>query len=172
MAREEFPQGRGALGADLVIPVLALAFAGYFFYSVEGLPWEARANGDVIGTALVALVAIQLGRIGWAVVRQRERLGFAPILEPREALPKRLGIVLVSACFLLALPWLGLTLSLFLAMAAALWVMGVRKRTQLVAIPLVASLVAYALFIAVLRSDFEPGPVERALAPILAKVRS
>ena len=27
-------------GADLVIPLLALAFAIYFFTSISGLPWD------------------------------------------------------------------------------------------------------------------------------------
>ena len=37
------------LGADLVIPALALGFAVYFFVSIADLAWEAKANGMVIG---------------------------------------------------------------------------------------------------------------------------
>ena len=43
------------LGADLVIPALALGFAAYFFVSIADLAWEAKANGVVIGGVLVVL---------------------------------------------------------------------------------------------------------------------
>ncbi len=43
-----------ALGADLVIPALALSFAAYFFVSIADLAWEAKANGVVIGGILNA----------------------------------------------------------------------------------------------------------------------
>ena len=52
-----------ALGADLVIPALALGFAAYFFVSIADLAWEAKANGVVIGGILVGLIAIQLVRV-------------------------------------------------------------------------------------------------------------
>jgi hypothetical protein len=48
-----------ALGADLAIPLLALAFAAYFFVDIRGLEWEAKANGAIVGTVLVALVAMR-----------------------------------------------------------------------------------------------------------------
>jgi hypothetical protein len=37
--------GKAPLGADLVIPALALGFAIYFFFSIADLVWEAKANG-------------------------------------------------------------------------------------------------------------------------------
>ena len=49
---------RKPLGADLVIPALALGFAAYFFVSIADLAWEAKANGMVIGGILVLLIAI------------------------------------------------------------------------------------------------------------------
>ena len=55
-----------ALGADLVIPALALGFAVYFFVSIADLAWEAKANGVVIGGVLVVLILVQVVRIGIA----------------------------------------------------------------------------------------------------------
>ena len=58
-------------GADLVIPLLALGFAAYFFWSIADLAWEAKANGVIIGSILVALVLLQVAQIGRASCRER-----------------------------------------------------------------------------------------------------
>ena len=159
---------KAAAGADLVIPLLALAFAGYFFVSIDDLAWEAKANGVFIGTALVFLVLVQLARIGVAVAKGRATLSFAPLWAPRDALAKRIGMVLVTIVFIATLKWLGLTLGLLLNMAAALWIMGVRKPARIAAISVAVAASAYLLFIFTLNSDFPHGPVERAVAALRA----
>ena len=155
-----------SLGADLVIPALALAFAGYFFFSIADLAWEAKANGVLIGTVLVALIVIQIARTAVRVGRGKADLSLSPLLEPREALARRAGLVLLTIVFIVALPWLGLTLSLFLGLAAALYLMGVRRWMPLACVPLAVAASAYLLFIAALNSDFPHGPVENAIAAL------
>ncbi|HYN11309.1 MAG TPA: tripartite tricarboxylate transporter TctB family protein [Burkholderiales bacterium] len=154
---------KSPLGADLVIPALALGFAAYFFYSIADLAWEAKANGVVIGGALVLLIAIQLARIGMRVARGEGSLRTDPLWMPREALPKRIGMVVVTVLFIATLKWLGLTLGLLLAMLAALWIMGVRKPVPLAVVPLAVAAAAYLLFIALLQSDIPHGPLEALL---------
>ena len=151
-------------GADLVIPLLALAFAGYFFVDIADLAWEAKANGVIVGTVLVILVVAQLVRIGLAVARGRATLGFAPLVEPRDAHGKRFGMVVVTIVFIATIKWLGLTLGLLLGMVAALWIMGVRRWKPLVFISTATAASAYLLFIAALDSNFPHGPIERALS--------
>jgi len=115
---------RPSPGADLVIPALALGFAAYFFISIADLAWEAKANGIVIGGVLVVLIAAQLVRSAVPLLRGRASLRFDALWEPRDALPKRVGMVLVTITFIATLNWLGLTLGLALALFAALWIMG------------------------------------------------
>lgn len=164
MSSSQTPGGKAPLGADLVIPALALAFAVYFFFSISDLGWEAKANGMLIGSLLVALIAVQLARIGLQVWGGAASLRFDRLLLPREALPKRIGMVGLTALFIVSMHWLGLTLALFLAMLAALYLMGVRKRAPLVWTPLGVSAFAYVVFIVVLDSEFPRGPVENLLA--------
>jgi hypothetical protein len=152
------------LGADLVIPALALGFAVYFFWSIAGLAWEAKANGVMIGTILVVLAAAQVTRLLIKVVRGEGSLGFDPLWQPRDVLGKRIGMVVLTALFIASLKWLGLTLALLLAMLAALWLMGVRKPLPLIVVPLLVAAAAYGLFIAALEADFPHGPIERLLA--------
>lgn len=149
-----------SLGADLVIPALALGFAAYFFVSIADLAWEAKANGVIIGTALVALIAVQLIRIGIRVFRGEADLRADVLWQPREVLARRLGMVAVTVAFIATLNWLGLTLGLLLAMGAALWTTGVRGKA-LVVLPLAVATAAYLLFVLLLQSDIPHGPIER-----------
>lgn len=155
---------KAPLGADLVIPLLALGFAGYFFWSIADLAWEAKANGVVIGAALVALVALQLVLIAVQVAKGKGNLRADPLWQPSDVLGKRVGMVLVTVAFIAALQLLGLTLSLLLAMAAALVVMGVRKLSTVLWISLAVAAAAYVLFIAILDSSFPHGPIEKLLS--------
>ena len=152
-----------ALGADLVIPALALGFAAYFFVSIADLAWEAKANGIVIGGILVALIVIQLVRTGIAVARRRADLGFDTLWEPREALGKRVGMLVITIVFVATLKWLGVTLGLLLALFAALWIMGARGKL-LAIVPLVVAAAVYLLFVYLLQSDIPHGPIERLLS--------
>jgi hypothetical protein len=164
MASPERPAaGKAPLGADLVIPALAAVFAIYFFASIADLAWEAKANGVLIGTVLVVLIAIQVARVGLRVARGAADLRFDPLWVPREVLPQRIGLVLLTVVFIATIRWLGLALGLFLALAAALYLMGVRKRSHLVLVPLAVAAAAYGLFIAALDSDLPRGPVEHLL---------
>ncbi|HEU4353733.1 MAG TPA: tripartite tricarboxylate transporter TctB family protein [Burkholderiales bacterium] len=152
---------KAPLGADLVIPVLALGFAIYFFWSIADLVWEAKANGVVIGAVLVGLVVLQLARIAADVAKGRGDLRADPLWRPWDTFAKRLGMVLVTVAFIALLETLGLTLSLLLAMAVALAIMGVRKPWTVAWISVAVAAAAYLLFIAVLDSAFPHGPIEK-----------
>ena len=154
---------RTPLGADLVIPALALAFAAYFFVSIADLAWEAKANGTVIGGILVLLVLIQLVRIGVRLARGEGSFGFEPLLAPRDALGKRVGLVVITIAFIGTLQWLGLTLGLLVALFASLWIMGARGKALYI-IPVVVAALAYLLFVALLQTDIPHGPIERLLS--------
>lgn len=155
---------RAPLGADLAIPVLAVGFAAYFFWSIADLGWEAKANGVMIGTALVVLVAIQIVRIVIEVTKGRASLAADSLWQPSEVLGKRIGMLLVTVAFMLLLQVLGLTLALFLAMAAALVIMGVRKPATVVWLSAAVAAGAYILFIAILDAAFPHGLIENLLS--------
>ena len=157
---------RAPLGADLVIPGLALAFAAYFLVSIADLAWEAKTNGVLIGVLLIVLAAAQLARIALKVIRGEGNLRADVLLLRRDVLVRRLGLVGITVVFIATLNWLGVTLGLLLAMFAALWVSGVRSRAALVWIPLAVAASVYLLFIALLQSDLPHGPLEFVLAKL------
>ena len=156
-------ESRKAYGADLVIPVLAGAFTIYFLWTIAGLEWEAKANGIFVGAALLLLVAVQMVRALVGMAKGRGRLTFGPLLEPREALPKRLGMMAITIAFVIVVPWLGLGLGLFAALAAGFAVMGVRPWRRVFLTSFIVAVVAAVLFNAVLDTGLPKGPVEKLI---------
>lgn len=158
---------RQALGADLIIPGLAAGLTIYFLVNTAGLVWEARANGTVIGAVLLILVAVQLVRIGLEVRRGRASLGLGSLLERSTVQVQRLGLLVVLTLFIAAIPWVGTTLGLFFALAASMWLLGVRDPRALLGISLAVAASVYLLFIVLLQSRLPVGPIENLLGSLL-----
>jgi hypothetical protein len=159
------------LGAELVLPVLALAFATYFLVSTAELQWEAKANGVIIGGLLVALLAIQFVRSVIAYVRGRADLSFAPLVQPRDVFYKRLGMMGITIALVATVPWLGVGLGLFLSLVAALLMMGVRGFAHVLLVAFLVALACSVLFAVVLDSGLPRGPVEHLLLSLVNSVR-
>lgn len=160
------PGSKPSLGADLVIPGLAVALAVYFFLTIQDLPWEAKANAFAIGAVLLFLVAIFAVRVALKVARGEATLGVDKLIDQPSAQRKRLWLLLSLTGFIALLPWLGFTLSLFLGMVASMLVMGVREPRPLVGTALGVAVCCYLMFIALLDTNFPHGPVETLLAPL------
>lgn len=160
---EQRAEKRVALGAELVLPVIALAFATYFLVSTADLQWEAKANGVIIGGLLVLLLALQFVRSGIAYVRGRADFSFGALLQPRDVLYKRLGMMAITIALVATVPWLGLGLGLFLSLAAALVMMGVRGFGHALLVAFLVALSCSVLFTVVLDSGLPRGPVEHLL---------
>jgi hypothetical protein len=158
--------GKPSLGADLVIPGLAVALAVYYFFTIYDLPWEAKANAFAIGGVLLFLVAIFVVRIAVKVARGEATLGFEKLIDQPSAQRKRLWLLVSLTAFIALLPWLGFTLSLFLGMLASMLVMGVREPKPLIGTALGVAVCCYLMFIALLDTNFPHGPVEKMLAPL------
>jgi hypothetical protein len=155
---------RQAIGADLVIPVMAVAFTIYYFTSIWDLNWEASANGLTVGAILLLLIGIFAIRTFLQLKRGEATLAMDKILKPRESQGRRLGLIGAIIGFILVIPYLGLTLALFFFMCATMLVLGVRKPLVLLGTALAVAAGGYVGFIAILNTRFPHGPVENLLA--------
>ncbi|MEJ1156896.1 hypothetical protein [Prosthecomicrobium sp. N25] len=160
---------RPALGAVLIIPVLGAALAIYFLVDSSRLVWEARANGTVIGVVLLALVAVQVFRVGRDVAARRATLGLGALADRSVFQFQRVALVVILGVFIAAMPWVGTTLGLFLAMASSMWVLGVRSPAQLVGISFAVAATVYVLFMLLLQSRLPAGLVETAIDALLGR---
>jgi hypothetical protein len=157
---------KAALGADLIIPVLAAVFTIYFLVSSDDLVWEARANGTVIGVTLLALIAIQVFRDFALRAKGAGTFSLGEFGRMSEAHLQRLGILLILVVFVATIPWLGTTLGLLFSMIGTMWVLGVRDLRMLLGISVGTSAAVYLAFIAFLKTQLPAGPIERLLQPV------
>jgi hypothetical protein len=158
------PHERPALGADLIIPVLAVAFTTYYLVSTASLTWEAKANGVVIGVLLYALIAVHLTRIALRVLHGEATLGFGDFFAFTTPQKQRFALVAITALLIVALPWIGTSLALFLTMLAMMWVLGERKWRNLIGVSFATTATVYLLFIVFLGTRLPKGPVEWLIA--------
>lgn len=160
-----------SLGSELVIPVVAMAFAVYYVVSIWKLPWEAQMNGMFLSAMIWALGLLFIVR----VVRRRmadagARFGFASLFGTGDLARQRIGLVALTVGYVVVIYWLGFTLTTAVFLAAAMVHLGVRSWGKLVAISLTLSLLGYAVFIVALNSRLPHGPFEHWMAPIAALV--
>lgn len=158
------PRPGAAVGGELILPALAVGFAIYFFGSVWDLSWEAKANAVLIGIALLSLIAVLLVRIFVRVMAREAHFGIGSLIEPREVWGQRLAVVGLSGLFIFAIPYLGLTLGLFLLVAVLMLILKAGTWRAILTTSGVVAVTAYLLFIALLNSRLPRGPVEKALA--------
>jgi hypothetical protein len=154
-------------GGDLIIPVLAGAFAVYFLYDTWDLAWEARINGLLIGLPLLSLVALKVSLVLSQALQGRLTLDLGELGARNVNQAKRAALIAIFVGFALLLEHLGTTLCLFLALLLSLLTLGVRRPSLLVFVPVGTSLFVYTLFILFLRKRFPSGPVEWFLDALL-----
>jgi hypothetical protein len=164
---ERTPDGSGSrpgIGGDLVIPVLAIAFAAYFFTDIDDLDWEAAANGIVVGIMLVGLCVIQIALTLAAVARGQGTFGLGRLIAPVDRLGQRIGLVVLLSLFVATIGWLGATLSMLLLVLGLLALLGVRDWRGLLLMPLGIAAVVYLLFVVLLQAKLPHGPLEKLLS--------
>jgi hypothetical protein len=157
----------GPLGADFIIPVLAVALVAYYSATTLGTTWEAKVTGVVIGAVLVPLCLVHMTRMAVAIARGHGTLGFGSLAANTLFNRQRLGLVLLVAAFIAGLEWTGTTLGLFLLVIGCMLVMGVRSVRALLGVAVVTTAVVYILLIYLLNSRLPRGPVEKLLGSLL-----
>ncbi|WP_137177050.1 tripartite tricarboxylate transporter TctB family protein [Roseomonas sp. AR75] len=153
------------VGQELIIPVLAVGFTAYYFWTVQELAWEAKANGIVIGAILLVLVALLVFRLAWRVRRGQARLG---VTLGGDAPTNRMRIALMAVMvgFLVALPLVGTSIALAVMLFASMWLLGERNWPTLIGVSVVTPLVVWATLIVILGTRFPLGPFEHAMAAL------
>ncbi len=164
---EEDDRLAGPLGADFIIPALALALLAYYSVTTLGLAWEAKATGVLIAAVLAPLCLVHIGRMVLAISRGRATLSLGDLIANTPNNRQRLGLVALVAAFIASIQWIGTTLGLFLLLIGCMLLTGVRSVRALVVVAATTSLIVYVLLIYLLNSRLPQGPVERLLGSVL-----
>ena len=156
-----------AMGGELIIPLMALGFTLYYFSTIVDSPWTAQVNAFLVGSVLIVLVLAFLAVTAREVILGRATLGASNLLAPTDILPKRAGFIALTLAYLVAIDWLGFTLTTFLFLVGAMLLLNNGRRPRL-CFGLAAGLsaVAYGVFILLFETRLPRGPIEQALAAI------
>jgi hypothetical protein len=159
--------GKRPLGADLIIPIGAAAFAIYYLYTVWGLSWQAASVGIGISSAMAVLLVILAVRFIGELRRGEADLGLGELVQPVFYLMQRLGILAAVIGFIYVMPYLGFTISLFTFMMVGIIVLsGLRHIKTGLVIASFVSLGGYLLFIVFIRARFPHGPFENLVGQL------
>lgn len=149
------------IGGELVIPVAALLFTLYYFYTIIDVPWTAQVSAFFVGSILIVLVGLYLLRAVRMLRRGEANLSMETLLSPAEFIPKRLKLLVLTIAYIALVRFLGFTITTFLFLASSMLVLGEGKKKGLVLIiSLVMSLGGYLLFIVAFKTRFPLGPFE------------
>jgi hypothetical protein len=162
------PPSRRPVGGDLIIPIAAVAFTLYYFATIIDSPWEAQVNAFFVGSILIVLVLILLIRMVYSVASGEATLRLGALIEPVAVAPRRLSVLLLAIGYVLAIEWLGFTLTTFIFLAAAMLVLSNGRRPGFI-LGLAATLAlgGYFLFMVAFQTRFPAGPVEWLLGAVL-----
>ncbi len=166
MNNQDNKQGKQPVGADLIIPLLAACFAVYYMSTIWDLPWEAKANGLVLGSVLLFLVTIFALSTARSLYRGAASLSLRRLFEPWQFQTQRLSLVALMIAFIIVIPYLGFTLTIFLFLLLAMLALGVRSVRKLIGVALTSAVVGYLMFIVALDTPFPHGPLEVLLGKL------
>jgi len=116
----ESPEKKQSIGADLIIPICAVVFTLYYISTILDSPWTAKVTAYLIGSVLIGLCFLLFVRSGYAVRRGRADLSFKSLIEPVEALPRRLALFGLTLAYIVFLPIVGFTLTTFVFLSAGM----------------------------------------------------
>ncbi len=153
-----------SIGGELVIPIAALLFTLYYFYTIYDTPWTAQVSAVFVGSILLALIFVYFAKVFVQRKQQEVDLKMGALVEPVSYIPKRLLLFLLTVLFVWTVDWLGFTITVFLFLMASMFVLGDGKRPILVTIlSTLLSVGGYLLFIVAFKTRFPKGPFEHLI---------
>lgn len=159
---------RKHIGAELIIPVVGVVFAIYYFTTIIHSPWTAQVSAFFIGSILIAVSLIFLSRSMLAILRGRADLGMDRLTDPREVIPRRLGLFGLTIAYIFLVEWGGFTLTTFAFLASAMVLLSKARNLRFI-LGLSAALAVggYFLFVYAFEVRFPKGPFELLMAQVL-----
>lgn len=159
-----------SLGGDLIIPIAAIAFTLYYFYSIIDTPWTAQVSAFFNGSILLLLCAIFLVGVAVKRVRGEGTFRFDTLLTPIEVAPKRVALFVLTVAYVLCIDWTGFTITTFLFLVLGMLLLSGWDRGNKIFVVVLSAVLAiggYLLFVVAFERHFPKGPFEHAFEAVL-----
>ncbi len=152
---------RKSIGSELIIPVAALFFTLYYFYTIWNAPWTAQVAAFIVGSILILLVVLILIKSVRALSTGEGAFDFSNLIRPKAYVPKRLSLLALTIAYIFIVPSLGFTITTFLFLSIAMLILSDwRKKRFIISLSAILSLGGYLLFIVAFKTRFPAGPFE------------
>ena len=150
-----------SIGGELVIPVLATIFVLYYFSTIIDSPWTAQVSAFFIGTVLLLLIAILVGRSIKMLARKEADLGIHSLVAPTSYVPKRLMLLGLTLAYSILIEWGGFTITTFFFLFLSMFMLSNwTALKQSLILSLIFSVGGYLLFVVAFETRFPAGPFE------------
>lgn len=152
---------RKSIGSELIIPVAALLFTFYYFYTIIDAPWTAQVAAFLVGSILIVLIMFFLVKCIRLIRRGEGTLNFDTIINPKSFLIKRIGLLGLTIAYIFVVSTLGFTITTFLFLFMAMLLLsGGHKKRFIFSLSVILALGGYLLFILAFKTRFPAGPFE------------
>lgn len=157
------------LGADLVIPILAVVFTLYYFSTIWNSPWTAQVSAFSIGGVLLFICALFFIKVAGQYRRGEGRLTFTRLVNFEDIRTGRLALLCTTIGFCWFIDELGFTLTTFLFLWTSMAILGAFKRLGLVTLlSAVLAVGGWAVFILAFDTRFPRGWFEDTMKMVMA----
>ena len=149
------------IGAQLIIPIAAIAFTLYYFTTILDTPWTAQVSAFFVGTILLVLSVTFVGKQVYESRRGRVTLGFGDLVSHADVTSGRAAIFALTLVYIYVIQWGGFTITTFFYLFICIAILNRARRLGLAAlVSFVMVIVGYLLFIVAFNTRFPHGPFE------------
>jgi len=149
------------IGGELIIPIMALVFTLYYFWTILEVPWSAQVSAFFVGSILIVLIVTFFLKTAGRLRRGEASLMIGPLFYPISFVPKRLALLGLTLGFILIVQYFGFTITVFLFLSSAMLLLSNGGKKRLIfSLSATLAIAGWALFIWAFETRFPAGPFE------------
>lgn len=158
------PRSRPSVGPDLIIPIAAIAFTLYYFWSIKDSPWTAQVSAFFIGAILLALCVVFTIRAVLSLAQGASRFSLAGFVSRTDITSGRLAVSALTVLYIVVIDWAGFTLTTFAFLFLSMAILNKgRHLGRIFAASFAMVMAGYLLFIVAFNTRFPHGPFEQLM---------
>lgn len=149
------------IGAQLIIPIAAIAFTLYYFWTIIGTPWTAQVSAFIVGSILLFLCVTYLAKQFYDRYRGRVNFGLGDLFTHVDWTSGRAAVFALTLIYVYVIQWGGFTITTFFFLFLSIAILNRARRLGLIAfVSFVMVIAGYFLFIVAFDVRFPRGPFE------------
>jgi len=159
---------RPSVGGQLVIPVVAIIFTTYFFTTIIHSPWTAQVNAVLIGSILIVLSVLQIGKLLLQVRRGEADMRMSLLYSREDLTLGRVYLLIVTLAYIYLIEWGGFTITTFFFLLISMLILNRgRHKRMIMLVSAGLAIGGYLLFILAFDTRFHRGPFEAMVGALL-----